>query len=282
MSEDSMEYVGDALDERPAECVAEEARSYSDGSYEIIGAMMRVHTELGPGWEEVDYHRCALIDLQKNGFSVQSKVRGTLRYQGTRIKNFELDMLVNDSIVTEFKNARRGFVPAHSLQLINYLTYWRKRTGLLFNFAQESLRVRRLKLTDTRPQIVGATRSEASSATTEVAHAVTQVLTPIVDAGLFTFDLRCIRRIFLLESKHQGLQCQPLVASPSFDGCILPRRQLDAFLFGQSHVVLLAANADGPAPQDEARLRAYVRHGRSTGGVLVNFACAQISVSTPS
>jgi hypothetical protein len=48
-------------------------------SYEIIGAAMNVHSELGPGWDEEIYHQALLQALNQRGIKAESKLRGILK-----------------------------------------------------------------------------------------------------------------------------------------------------------------------------------------------------------
>ncbi len=61
-------------------CVCEGELAYGDLTYASNGALMKVHRELGPGWEEEDYHQCLLDELERVGLRTESKVRGVLTH----------------------------------------------------------------------------------------------------------------------------------------------------------------------------------------------------------
>jgi GxxExxY protein len=44
---------------------------FNDDSYEIIGAAMEVHTEMGPGLREKPYEKAMVIALREKGFRVE-------------------------------------------------------------------------------------------------------------------------------------------------------------------------------------------------------------------
>ena len=44
---------------------------FNDDSYEIIGAAMEVHTEMGPGLREKPYENALVIALRERGFRVE-------------------------------------------------------------------------------------------------------------------------------------------------------------------------------------------------------------------
>ena len=51
-------------------------------------------------------------------------------------------MIVEDSIILELKSVRR-VVQAHEVQLVNYLTATGKDVGLIINFAEQKVEIRR-------------------------------------------------------------------------------------------------------------------------------------------
>jgi len=138
-------------------CVCEGDLAHGELTYAIHGALMKVHRELGPGWEEEDYHRCLLDELERAGLRAESKVRGVLTHRDIDVDRFELDVMVESQIVLELKHSYAGFAPAHFVQLINYMSFWRKDGGLLCNFGLESFCFRRLQMPTQLPDIVPPT-----------------------------------------------------------------------------------------------------------------------------
>ena len=91
---------------------------------------MDVHNGLGPGWEEWDYHRAMIESLIAKGHDVVSHERKELVHRSKVADHFELDLLVDDSVILELKHIRSDFHPVHYTQLINYLKGWGKRLGI--------------------------------------------------------------------------------------------------------------------------------------------------------
>ena len=52
------------------------------------------------------------------------------------------DVIVEDAIVLELKSVRR-VVKAHEVQLVNYLTATNKDVGLLINFGERNVEIKR-------------------------------------------------------------------------------------------------------------------------------------------
>ena len=100
----------------------------------IIGAAMKVHTQLGPGLLENAYKACVAHELRKAGFKAETEVELPLMYDGVRIElGYRIDMIVNDCVIVEMKCAEK-LLPVHDAQIIHYLKLSRKNVGLLINF----------------------------------------------------------------------------------------------------------------------------------------------------
>ena len=111
-------------------------------SHSIIGAAFDVHNELGPGWDEWDYHRAMLEALRTKGLQVDSHLRKQLIHRDEPIDQFELDILVENKIVLELKHIRTDFSDQHYTQIINYLKCWKKDLGIMINFGRSELTLR--------------------------------------------------------------------------------------------------------------------------------------------
>jgi GxxExxY protein len=100
----------------------------------IIGAAMKVHSELGPGLLENAYKACVAHELRKAGFDVETEVELPLIYDGIRIElGYRIDLIVNNCVVVELKCVDR-LASVHDAQIIHYLKLSKKRVGLLINF----------------------------------------------------------------------------------------------------------------------------------------------------
>jgi GxxExxY protein len=106
----------------------------------VIGAAMKVHTDLGPGLLESVYQRCLAIELRMRGYEVTEQAPVRIIYQGVDAgPGLRLDLLVNDTLIVELK-AVDALLPVHRAQLISYLRLSGKPVGLLINFNVVNLR----------------------------------------------------------------------------------------------------------------------------------------------
>ncbi|MBM3250305.1 MAG: GxxExxY protein [Candidatus Omnitrophica bacterium] len=110
----------------------------------IIACSYKVHSELGPGFNENIYHNALEVALKQQGLRYQTQGSFGVSYQGNDVGRFKLDLIVEDKIVVEVK-ALTGSVPTiFESQVLSYLKASGYKTGLLVNFGNRSCQVRRL------------------------------------------------------------------------------------------------------------------------------------------
>jgi GxxExxY protein len=110
----------------------------------IIGCAYKVHSELGPGFNETIYHNALKVAFDENGLKYQTEKSFNISFQGKRVGRLRLDLIVEDEVVIEVK-AVTGNVPAvFELQVLSYLKASRYKVDLLMNFGNKSCQVRRL------------------------------------------------------------------------------------------------------------------------------------------
>ena len=104
----------------------------------VIGAAMKVHSTLGPGFLESAYQNALGWELHKLGFEVEAQRPIAVHYDGQVVGIFTADLLVNDSLIVELK-ANQLLAKTHEVQLVNYLVATGIDEGLLLNFGAERL-----------------------------------------------------------------------------------------------------------------------------------------------
>ena len=113
-------------------------------TYEIIGAAIEVHKQLGCGFLESVYQEALAIELGLREIPFRREVKLPVSYKGKiLVTSFCADFICFDSIVVELK-ALAAMSGTEEAQLINYLKATRYKVGLLLNFGARSLQHRRL------------------------------------------------------------------------------------------------------------------------------------------
>jgi GxxExxY protein len=100
---------------------------------QIIGAAIRVHSELGPGFLESIYASALAIEFGLMGIPFERELGITVHYRGHAIAGHRLDFVVGETIVLEIKAAPR-IDPIFHAKLLSYLRATKLRAGLLINF----------------------------------------------------------------------------------------------------------------------------------------------------
>ncbi len=109
---------------------------------QIIGCAYRVYNKLGFGFLESVYEKCLMIELRKAGIKAESQTGIVVRYDDEVVGEFGADIIVEGTIIVELKSVRR-IALSHEIQLVNYLVATGKDVGLLLNFGQRKVEVKR-------------------------------------------------------------------------------------------------------------------------------------------
>ena len=108
----------------------------------IIGCAYRVYNTMGFGFLESVYEKCMLIELRKAGLRAESQHPIQVHYDGEVVGDFIADIVVEDTVIVELKSVR-GLSVAHDVQLVNYLVATGKQVGLVLNFGERKVEVKR-------------------------------------------------------------------------------------------------------------------------------------------
>ena len=104
---------------------------------------MKVHRELGSGFQEYIYQRALEIELKKASIKFIREYEMPIYYQGEKIGMRIVDFFVDEKIMVELK-ALTDLTDTHLAQGLNYLEASGHKVGLLINFGARSLQFKRL------------------------------------------------------------------------------------------------------------------------------------------
>ena len=108
----------------------------------IIAAAYNVYNKMGFGFLESVYEKCLLIELKKSGLKTESQKPIIVEYENEVVGEFKADILVEDTVILELKSIRQ-ITRAHEVQLVNYLVATDKPVGLILNFGEQKVEVKR-------------------------------------------------------------------------------------------------------------------------------------------
>jgi GxxExxY protein len=113
-------------------------------TYEIIGAAMEVHRELGDRFLEAVYRAALAIEFTRRRIPFRTEVEMPVEYKGICLScGYRADFVCFDNVLVEVK-ATTALVPANQAQLLNQLKATKHRRGILINFRTPSLEYKRM------------------------------------------------------------------------------------------------------------------------------------------
>jgi len=115
---------------------------YEDLTERIIGCAYKVYNTMGFGFLESVYEKCLMIELGQAGLKAEAQAPIDVSYEGKVVGEFVADVVVEDTVIVELKSVRQ-IALAHEVQLVNYLVATGKPVGLLLNFGERKVEVKR-------------------------------------------------------------------------------------------------------------------------------------------
>lgn len=108
--------------------------SLKDLVYQVNGAAIEVHKQLGPGLLENVYHQCLKKELELKKINFSSEFQIPLNYKGYELESkLRCDLLIENSLVVELKSVVE-INPIFEAQLLTYMNLLKVPIGLLINF----------------------------------------------------------------------------------------------------------------------------------------------------
>ncbi len=121
-------------------------RSSDPQTYDVIGAALQVHRELGVGFLEGVYRDALHIELEVRGIPFRAEVSLPVSYRGTLLATrFRADLVCFNTLLVELK-ARSAIGGPEFAQVINYMKAGRFQKALIINFGAGRLQYRRVVL----------------------------------------------------------------------------------------------------------------------------------------
>jgi len=117
----------------------------NDITYEIRGALFEVNKVLGPGFLEKVYEKALLIELQNRGLKAESQAPIKVMYKDKPAGEYFADVLVEGKVIVELKTVE-SLDKNHEAQLLNYLKASGIQIGLLVNFKNPKVEIKRMVL----------------------------------------------------------------------------------------------------------------------------------------
>lgn len=116
---------------------------YSNLTHQIIGCAMKVHNQIGGGFQESIYQKSLVLEFAAIGINFEYEKSVDVFYNHSIVGRKRVDFLIEGIIALELK-AKSTIENSDIVQAINYLEAFSLEVGLLINFAPTKLQFRRV------------------------------------------------------------------------------------------------------------------------------------------
>ncbi len=111
----------------------------------IIGLAIEVHKILGPGFLEIVYKDALEYELNTNDHLFVREQEYKVPYKQVVLKHkFYADFVIFDKVIVEIKAKQGGISEEDMSQTINYLKISGCKVGLILNFSNSKLQIKRV------------------------------------------------------------------------------------------------------------------------------------------
>ena len=112
-------------------------------SNKIIGIAIDIHKELGPGFVEKIYQRAMYLELKNSSINFEREKKVDIRFKKALLGYQALDFIIERELIIEIK-AVSEINKIHMAQMLSYLKATSKKLGLILNFANDKLEIKRM------------------------------------------------------------------------------------------------------------------------------------------
>ena len=103
-------------------------------TFNVIGAAIEVHKNMGSGLLESVYQQCMIEELKNKNINFISEFKVPVVYKGKELDiDFRCDLLVENCLIVELKSVSE-IKPIHDAQVFNYMNLLKVPKGIIINF----------------------------------------------------------------------------------------------------------------------------------------------------
>jgi len=117
---------------------------FKNESYNIVGACMEVHSNLGKGFNEVVYKDALELEFSERKIPFVREKAFTIFYKNKALNhNYYADFVLYDNIIFEVK-CTKSIIDDHIKQTLNYMAITKSKLGIIANFGEKSFNYKRI------------------------------------------------------------------------------------------------------------------------------------------
>ena len=109
----------------------------------VVDCSFRIHKKFGPCLLESAYEKLLTHELHKSKLKFQKQKSIPIEHDNILLETgFRADLIVENRVIIELKSVKQ-LNKSHEVQLVNYLVATKKDVGLLLNFGETKVQVKR-------------------------------------------------------------------------------------------------------------------------------------------
>ena len=116
---------------------------YPELSYQVVGILFDIFTELEYGYKENQYQKAVEVALKSIKLGYEKELPVKISYKGEFVTTVYLDFLIDSKIVLELKQGNR-FNKKDIEQVYNYLKATKLKLGILARFTKSGVKFMRV------------------------------------------------------------------------------------------------------------------------------------------
>ena len=103
-------------------------------TFNVIGAAIEVHKNMGSGLLESVYQQCMIEELTNRNINFVSEFKVPVVYKGKELNiEFRCDLFIENCLIVELKSVSE-IKPIHDAQVLNYMNLLKVPKGIIINF----------------------------------------------------------------------------------------------------------------------------------------------------
>ena len=120
-----------------------DVKDINELSNRIIGIAIEIHKTLKAGFNEKIYQEALQAELKNNNIKFGREKIIKVKYKDKLLGEQRIDFIIEDEIILEIKNTKMiGNI--HIAQILSYLKTLKKKLGLILNFGESKLGIKRI------------------------------------------------------------------------------------------------------------------------------------------
>lgn len=117
---------------------------HTDLTEKIIGAAIRVHTILGPGFDDDIYTNALIVEFNKIALNYENNWQVKVYYDAVNVGSYSLDFLVQDKVIVKVLSTD-SIESKYLHQVKSHLAAAELNVGLILSFGGATLEIKRVE-----------------------------------------------------------------------------------------------------------------------------------------